>query len=261
MIHIETGVTATAKPMVLVENLLASGTLTASTAATGFEGANAVANSTYDGWQPTTMPATLSVALSAADSADCIGIAAHNLGTSGATVIVEYLDGTWQEAASYAPADDSTIIILFPEQSSDEWRIRLTGATAPTINFVMLGKRIDFAAGIVGDYVPTNWAAEVEILGGETVSGQFLGQRVIRRGAEARVNVGRVARTWAETTGQAFFDRFNNGLPFFFAGWPAGLPNDVAMCWRGELGREINPTIGEGGFVNIAFDARCYVAT
>lgn len=260
MIHIEAGATDTGKPCVLLENHFATGTLAASTEATDYDVENAVAENTYDGWQPTAMPAEMSVVLGASDAADCVAIAAHNLGSKGATVIVEYMDGSWTEAASFTPTDDSTILILFPEQSSDEWRIRLTGSDEPTINFIMLGKRLVFPSGIVGDYTPTDWGARIDVLGGQSRSGQFLGQRIVRRGADTRVDVGRVPLSWYLADGLPFPQHYNEGRLFFYAGWPANLSNDLALCWRDERGGEIRPVISASDWVSLSFNVSCYVA-
>lgn len=261
MIQIESGTTDTANPMVLIENLFAVGVIGPSSEESGFEAENVAAENTFDGWKPVSTPGDLQVQLTTAAPANAIGVAAHNLGSKGATLVVQYNPGSgWIILAEHTPVDDSPILILFPEQTSDLWRIRVLGAEVPTINYLMLGKRVVFATGIIGDYTPTNWGETLEILGGETNGGQFLGQRIIRRGAETRVSLGRVTKASFALGGEAFFKHYNQGKAFFFAGYPAGLLNDVALCWRPENMREINPAISEADWVGISFGVRCHVS-
>lgn len=262
MIQIEPGTPETSKPTVLIENLFADGTLVASSEAANAQAANAVDGKTFDFWTPTVMPATFTVTLGASDAADCLCFAAHNLGSQGATLTLEQWDGGgWIAVATVAPTDDSTIMVLFPEVSSDQWRLNISGATAPSIGQASLGKRIVMPVGIVGDYTPTDWGERLDLLGGKTRSGQFLGQRIRARGAETTVNIGRMDRSWYLSTGRVFQSYYNSGQSFFFAGWPNTLPNDVAMCWRPPRSRETHGRITEQNWAAFSFDVECYVPT
>lgn len=263
MIEIETGATDTDKPCVLIENLFANGSISASSTASGTDIVNVAEENTFDFWTSGDgVPDTIDLTLSTANAADCLAIVGHNLGTNGNSVFLSYWDGAaFQTVASLAPSNDDTLFFIFPEQSSDQWRVFVNNGDAPTISYMMLGKRIVFPTGVVGNYTPSEWSQEADILGGETNSGQFLGQRVLRRSAEVSVNVGRLPLTWYQTNGGLFQDHFTSGRPFIYAGWPAGLPNDVALCWRGERNQAIRPSITEGSLVSLRWTARAYVAS
>lgn len=260
-IQIESGATDTAKPMVLMENFFALGTVTASTEATDAEAENAFDGNTFDFWQPTALPATFEVDMGSADTADCLAIAAHDLGTQSATLYLETFNGsTWDIEATVTPTDDSTIMVLIPATLAQRWRIRITGSTMPSIGHMALGSRIVFP-GIVGDYTPTHWAETVEVLGGNSQSGQFLPARHIRKGASTTVPLGRIDRSWWETNGQAFATFYNEMQSFFFAGWPSVLSDDVALCRRMERSQELRATIVERNWVSVSFEVGAYVAT
>ncbi len=261
MIEIDVSATETSKPTVLTGNLFADGTLSPSSAEPGAEAGNVTSGGTHDFWTASTMPATLTVTLAAPAEADCCAIAAHNLGTIGARIDVQRWDGAaWITEATANPTDDSTIMVLFGALTSDQWRIRLSNTPSmPTIGVAMLGKRLIFPISIVGDYVPTNWGERIEVLGGKTISGQFLPQRIKGYGAETTVNIGRVDYTWHESIGLVFARHYNEGRPFFFAGWPEQLVNDVAFCRRSQNARELRAGIGEGYYASPSFDVECYV--
>ena len=264
MIKLENGATDTDKPCVLIENHFATGTIVATSTAGGFAAENVAEENTYDGWKANAVPApneTLTLTLDASAAADCLAFTAHNLAGSTEGMDLSYWDGAaWQVAATFDPPTNETFMVIFPEQTSDQWRVTFKGPIIPAVNYMMLGKRMVFPTGIVGAYTPTDWSQETEILGGETNSGQFLGQRVLRRSADIGVSIGRVPLDWHLTTGKAFVDHFTDGRPFIYAGWPQGLPDDVGLCWRGERNQPIRPTISDGGYVNISFAARAYVA-
>ncbi len=260
MIHIETGFDQqTTSPMVLAEDFFFGGTVTASSEVDGSPGTSAGEQNTYDGWLPSAMPATLTSVLASDSQADCLCIGAHDLGTQGATVILEYLDGSWQEAASFSPTDDSAIVILFSAQTSDEWRIRLTGATAPFIGFMMIGERTVFSAGITGDYTPTNWGTETELLSGISVSGQFIGTRVKKRLASTRIRLGLFSISLMSQELEDFVLKYNDGEMFFYAGYPSVLPKDAGLCRRSESSRDLNPTIVQGDLIDILLEVDIHV--
>lgn len=261
MIQIEPSAQDTSKPTVLIENLFAEGTLTASTEAVGAEAANAAHEGTFDFWTPTAMPATFAVDMGVARDADCLCIAAHDLGSKGATLTLETWNGAgWDAGPSIAPTDDSTIMVLFPLATNDQWRLSISGPTAINIGYAALGRRI-VLPGIVGDYTPTDWGERIEVLGGLTQSGQFLPQRVLSYGAETTVNLGRIEKNWHKQKGRAFQRHYDEGRAFFFAGWPDVLADDIAMCWRGERRQEMRTSIIEAHWMAMSFDVDCYVPT
>jgi hypothetical protein len=232
MIHIETGATDTSSAMVLFRNVLAEGTLAASTAAADGAGANALGPQTYDFWVPTAMPATLAVTLGSAVSCDACAIVAHTLGSSGATLIVQYFSGTWQTVGSFAPTDDADLLILFPAASSTQWRIQVTGSTIPAIGVAMIGPRLLIPGGVRAGYVPTDLAVSVELMPSVTIGGQFVGTRVNRRGAGTTAALVPQERTWIEGAAAPFIAHYNEGGTFIWASAPAILTNDMAYCWR-----------------------------
>lgn len=232
MIRIETTATDTLSAMALYRNVLSEGTLAASSAAIGFDAANALGPQTNDSWKATALPATLAVMLGSAVACDCGSIIGHTLGSSGSTVYVEYFSGSWQVAASLTPATDADILFLFGAQTSTQWRIRITGSTIPVISIAMIGPRLVIPEGVQAGYTPVNLGLSVDLLRSETRGGQFLGNRVQRTGAGTSIPLAPQERAWVETAAKPFIAHFNSGKPFVWAAAPAVLADDMAYCWR-----------------------------
>lgn len=254
-----TEVSTDQSPLILWQNRLKTGTISVSSEATGGEGENAIDDNTYDFWTPTALPATWAMTFPISRSMDYAAIAAHNLGSTGNTVAVEYHNGTgWVELASVTPTDDSVIIIAFNGEFSTQYRFYISGGTVPSIGVLYLGDEIRFDSGILPAYTPLYMAEEVELLKSQSLNGQFITNRVNRRGAKSSFSLNILERSFVESTAfQDFRDHYNDGEPFFFASNPSELTNDVSYCWR-QQGGEINPTFQENGIfykVNLSLEA------
>lgn len=233
MIHIDPSATAISDAAALFQNVLADGVLAwSSQTADGFA-ANALGPQTYDAWVPATIPATLSVTLSAASECDTAAIIGHTLGSSGATVIVEWFNGSaWITAASVTPEDDRDIAMLFGAQEASQWRIRITGGTAPAIGVAMIGQRLRIPDGVRAGYVPLNLALDIELSPSVTVRGQYVGTFMKRTGGGTSIPLATQDRQWIEGDARPFVAHYNAGRPFIWMSCPDLLPHDMAYCWR-----------------------------
>lgn len=251
MINFHIGARTTLNPTVLFENVLLASTATVTG---GGDSDLAFSGGTYDFWEATSATSYIDFALSVAAPMDCLCIAAHTLGSVGATVSLS-IGGV--EITSYSPDDDSAIMMLFPYTVGDDVRLTVTDGPAQ-IGVIMCGKSLSFQRGISGGYVPTDWGVRREILGGTTIEGQFLPQRVIKRTGETRVSLVSIDASWWSAEGEAFQYHYDEGQPFFFAGGPSLFSNDIAYCQRGPSNSEMRPTRELGGFVSAAFDVTFY---
>lgn len=232
MIHINPDATAIAEALVLYRNVLAEGTLSASSEAPDGFAANALGPQTFDSWTSISVPATLAVTLDVPVACDACAIIAHTLGSAGATVEVQYHDGSdWVTVQSVTPTDDRDLLLIFGEVSSTQWRIRITGAVA-SIGVAMIGPRLLIPFGVVPDYTPINLALSIELGPHITRGGQFLGNRVQRVGASTRIQLAPQERWWIEQDAKPFIAHYNSGKPFIWASCPDLLQEDMAYCWR-----------------------------
>jgi hypothetical protein len=245
MIHIHPTATSVNDSAALYQNVLADGVLSWSSETADGYAANALGPQTYDAWVPSALPATLTVTLVAAAECDTAAIIGHTLGSSGATVLVEWLDGaTWQTASTVTPEDDRDIVMLFGAEDAAGWRIRITGTTAPAIGVAMIGKRFAIPGGVAAGYVPLNLALDIELSPSSTVTGQYVGTFVKRSGGGTTIPLLDQNRQWIEDDARELIAHYNAGRPFIWMGCPEILPEDMAYCWRS--GGSLTASYGAG---------------
>lgn len=253
MIQIEAGAVDPDAPMVLWDNVLARGTLTtdSQTVPDGLA-AYAVNGLTWDFWVPSTYPARLTVTLPAPETVDCIAIAAHTLGSTGAGLtLVRSNDGgaTWFDIVRLDPPDDAPAMAIIAPRTGNAWRLRIDTPTpsAPVLGVVMVGRRTVFPAELLAPYVPLADGQRIEADSAMSVEGQFLDPFVSVMGAETTVQLSPVERAWADANLPPFRNHYDRARPFFWAGAPTMLPEDVAYVRRNPRARELRPALVHGG--------------
>jgi len=264
MIYIErTEVDLDKAPLVLWENKLLTGTVTATTEATDAQVENLLTDSTFDYWKPTTTSGTVTCNFTSGTAGSVVGIAAHDLGTQGATITIKWGTST---LATVSPTDDTTILIFFQQVNfgslaSDAFKLEITGATAaPSIGNLFLGTPLIFETGIVPSYTPLWMSESIELLQNTSLGGQFFQNRVVRKSAETSVNLNILERSEVEGTSfQAFRNHYNSGKTFFWAAGPSVFDKDGAYARR-TSGGELKPTFGNDGiFYQVSLQLEAYV--
>ena len=249
-------------PMVLFDNLYSRGTVSESTYLTGYPGSNVGTETTYDYWTPTAIPANVKVDMTTATSADSCAIVAHTLGSSGSTVLLQWSTDNiaWTTVTTVNPTDDTPILILFTSVSKRYWRINITASTlTPIIGCVVLGAKTVFPGGVMPPYTPIWQAQTVDLLVAKSLGGQFLGNRILRQGAETSINLVPFSKTYAESTLQTFKSWYNGGHAFVWASGPSVFTNDVGYVWR-KSGAEMRPTFTDtGNWVKVNMEVEGYV--
>lgn len=261
-IEIESGATDTGKPLLLYQNVFEDGTVTVSSETADGEGANALEDTTFDFWTASTTAAFISVDYGSSVECDCLGVAAHNLGSLGASIKVRNsVDGvTFADVTStYSPLTDDTLVVIFPAESSRYWRVTVGDGPA-SIGVLKLGKRLVIDGGVISGHVSIDHGAKVELLNSTSIGGQFLGNRIKRVGASTSIDFGLLDRDFVDNQMRMFEYHYNSGRTFFFAGNPAFMPENVGYCWRPENANELRPSYEEGGeLMSVSMDVSAYV--
>jgi len=256
-----TEVSTDKSPVILWDNILQAGTISSLTETVGGEAANAIDGTTYDYWIPSSLPASFTVTLDSTTTASYAAVAAHDLGSTGNTLRVQTYNGsTYDTVATVTPTDDKPIFIAFTQQSATRWRLKVDGGSIPKIGVALVGDSIRFDSGILPSYTPLYMSEDVELLTSQTLNGQFVTNRVNRRGARTQVSLNILDRSFVEGTAfQDFRNHYNQGKPFFFASNPSELEDDVSYCWRQD-GGEIKPTFDSDGiFYKTALSLEAYI--
>lgn len=248
-------------PTILYDNLLATGTLSASTSAVDYPVANIISEATTEYWQPTATPSWVQIDKGSAVSFDCAAIIGHTLGSTESTVTLQGSnDGsTWVDISSTTPSDDSLIFFLFNSVSYRYIRLYIADSTFyPYVSVFMVGERFTFPYGVIAPYTPT-WACKTyQLLTATTVGGQFLGNRIQYTGGETGINLVAVETEFALGDLEPFRNHYNMGLAFVWAMSPVNYDTDVAYVWRKE-NNTMSPSFdSDGNYMSIGMEVYVY---
>lgn len=214
------------------------GAVVVSTEATGYAGVNAVDPMTYNSWKPTAMPATFEITTPTAETINYCGIAGHNLGSTGCTVIFETYEGiVWVEKARVTPANDAAIMFLCDDVSTAFARIRITGTLTPNVSVVAFGEAIELPRRTYQGYTPVDLAHTVEFKTNRTNGGQFAGRSIKRTGAQTQFTVSNLEESYVRANLLDWFAEART-RPFFLAERPGGYPDAVDYVFTEQ---EIQP--------------------
>lgn len=227
-----------------------TGTLAASGEQAGFEADAALNQLTYEFWKADALPATWRIDAGSAVSVDYFGIAAHTMGTDGASVKPQWSDNdsAWNDIAgisAHAPTDDGPILFLFAAESHRYWRIQVTGSTIPSIGVVYIGAALAMPRPIYAGHSPIDLSKTTVIRPLKSERGQFLGRSIVRSGFHADY-------PWQHLTPTFYRNEFKPFVvdalefPFFLAWRPSTFTDSVGYVWTLQDIKPSNMGIGQG---------------
>lgn len=192
---------------------------------------------------------------------DYVGIAAHNLGTIGASIqLQDSTDGvSWSDVESaIVPADDESIIFLIAEISTRWLRLKITpGTDAPAIGVVYAGKSLGIQHRIYGGHTPVTLAPRWNRIGQSSDTGQFLGSVVTRKWYEVQAEFDNLKADWVRSYLKPFINSDAANRPFFWAWRPVDYPNEVGFA---RLTNQPEPSnSGKKDFMDVTFSMRVFV--
>ena len=253
--------TDTNKAVVAWDNKATAANISASTAAAGYPAVNAVDPATWSSWLASTSPSWIKADLGVSTSIDSVGIAAHNLASSGAQVVVQQSpdDVSWNTVYIYNAVTDDDVLILFPAVSARYWRLYLDFAAA-NIGYISFSAKLAFPQTPIDSYTPLHHARKYTKMFNDSIKGVMLNNRVMAAGAETSVDLGFVDRAFVDSLIRGFESHYNQGGTFFYAGWPAGQPLDLGYCRAAGDEDIIKITYVEAGkLAELSFSVRAYV--
>lgn len=195
---------------------------------------------------------------------NCAAIAAHNLADIGATISVQYFNGTsWADAGAGAvtPTNNDPIMWRYTQRTADEWRLFITvPVSTDTVNIgvIMFGNELVIPERIYQGYAPPFTPNQVELQSNVSEGSHLLGSRVVGRGSTAVAPINHLgpaylrSDTWAD-----FQQHFNNGRGFFWGWRPTAYADEIKYAWRN--GDAIAPTnSGPQRFMDASLSMRFY---
>jgi hypothetical protein len=190
---------------------------------------------TYLYWKgETTSAQTVGVQLSTAATVNYVGLARHNLGSTGAQYIVEASgDGSsWTQLTEpRIPIDDRPLIHEFDDEFASWFRLSITpDADAPEIGVMYFGDILRLQRRIYVGHTPITYGRETTVSTGYSEEGQFLGRVVRRRMYKTSVSMQNITPDWYRSEMDPFFESATE-RPFFFAWRPSSYPNETGFAW------------------------------
>ena len=226
--------TAPVYPLIAWDNRFADAVPVASSTALG-AALNLADFRPYTQWQPAALPATVTVNCGAAKAADSVAVYNHNLGSLAATIEVHGSTDNFVASditlATLAPANDKPFVLQFASASYQYWRIRVTGATAPTLSVTALGAALVMPIGL-----PYGFAAVDRETVGQTnnsETGQPLGSVVLWEKWKQTLNFQEVDKDWLRNSFIPAWKAALRGQPFLFAWCLYLYPNEVNLVTSG----------------------------
>lgn len=181
---------------------------------------------------------------------DYIGIARHNLGSSGFTFSIEESSdagATWSEiVAPKIFSDDSAILEYFDMRSTGLVRIKLTKTStlipAPIIAHIKMGRALVLQRRIYVGHAPGTIGKKVRRIINTSESGQYLGQIILSKAHASSCTQQNNTAAFVREKIKPFIQHVNgevevNGTApatFFFAWRPGDYPEEVLYGWTGD---------------------------
>lgn len=257
MILFHAGMTPSASPFALFDNLFSKPgvTFTASSTAAGFAASSVAEENTYQEWKAGSTSASLTVDMGAAKSLDTLALASVNLGTVGAKVQAQYsLDGVSYStlATSATLATDWPVAVLTAAPISARYiRFNFDQAPLPSapvvIGVAAAGLRLEFPGWLAPDFTRPADALVIEAQPSQSLEGHYLGTIIRRKAGRLSPRLSPLSRAWANANLAPFRRHYDDARPFFFAPSPAAFPGDLVYGWRGQGAAELRPAIMSGG--------------
>jgi hypothetical protein len=241
-------------PHILWDNILLNGAVTASPEAVTGLGAQALTQSTNDGWVCFGTEGTLTLD-GPSQTADMAGFAGHTM--AGKLVEVQYLvDLAWVTAGSCVPESNEPFMIAFTRMTSTGWRVRVTGSSF-TVAVIYIGESLQIPGTIQIPHTPLHLAERVELVGGsESRAGQFLQPEIALYAGSATLAFEVQQPRFILDEFEAFRQWYNRGNAFFVASCPGVWPEDMGYCWRD--GNELLPIWRDAVYMGIDAGVRVY---
>jgi len=215
--------------IILYENIFLVGTPTVTSEATGFPKEQMWDLRPYTSWKATSAATQEIISDPAAkQSADCIGIYRHNLGSIGATIQIQYADsygGPYTLETTIVPTDNSPIMKYFTNRTK-YWKIRITSSSSAQIGVLVLGDMLQFPYPPDAPYSPSPETARSKQE--YSKGGHLLGVDVRYNEVAPAPVYSNIERAWVKDYFNVFWNAHGKFYkPFFFAWDFDNSPGDI----------------------------------
>jgi hypothetical protein len=215
--------------------------ITGTVTADGANGSFAANDFTFQRWACGTLPADWLLAAAANVQVDTVIIAAHNLGSTGSTVIIKTAataGGGLTTRATITPTDDGVIAVMLNSGGAPytirDFAIEVTGASAAVqIGIIRAGVALQMQRPVYGGVNPIGLTRAVETRHSLSETGQWLGRTIQRQARRTTMAWQHLEASWYRANFQAFSEALPQ-TPFALIQNPLRMPESVAWCWTDQ---------------------------
>lgn len=201
---------------------------------------NAVNGSTWDFALPTVAANAAALQITGSSIAlGCVGLAAHNLGTLGATVQVRYSDdggSSWIDAGAgtVSPSDDQAILWRFAHQAHDDWELKITSISSgqPQVGVLVMGPELVVPQRLYQGYAPPVTPTDVVLQANVSEGGHLLGSAAIRRSSRMQARIDLLEPSFIRGAAWSGFQAHHNDGGGSFWAWRPKTYGDAFYGWR-----------------------------
>lgn len=241
-------------PKILYDNRLFDAAPVASSTAVGtFNVLNLVDWRPYTWWKPSAMPATITVDCGSAKAADYCAVYGHDLNTQGSTLEVrgstDNFGGSDVLVASLTPTTDKPLLLQWASVAYRYWRVRLTGATAPSLAIVAIGAALQMPRRLKAGFDPIGHKPVG--LFSRSEKGHPLGMVVSFKDWSETLSFNNLDSAWMRSTWVPAWDAHLGQLPWLLAWDPVDHAEELRLVVASagfKAGQKVGP------FVDLSFD-------
>lgn len=236
-------------PLILYENLVTTGNITATSEDDSYPVTNLANPSTNQEWRgednsPTPTTIEIDVTVDSSTLIDGFGIARHNFGTEGIAVAIYSVstDSPPVEtliAGPQIPPTDQPMLFVGTPQTFNKVRIELTvpASTVPRAGVLYVGPLLRCQRGfdINTEFTPPQFSRRTVSVNGKSQAGDFLGRIITSQSIEGATATWRhFTPDWYRENFDPFVDAAQTDTPFFFAWAPDDYPYEVGYLWLAD---------------------------
>lgn len=219
-------------PLILYDNRFNDATpVASSTAAGNFNVLNLRDWRAYTWWKPSAMPATVTVDCGSAKAADYCGVYGHDLGTQGATLEVRASTDNFGASdvlvATKTPTNDKPFLLTWASVSYRYWRVKVTGATAPSLAIAAVGAALQLPRRLTRGFDPLGRTLKGQANRSE--QGHPLGKVLEFEEWAESVKLRNMTWSWLRTAWKAAWEAHLRGSPHVFAWDPTDHADELYL--------------------------------
>lgn len=206
-------------PKIFHDNRFDDATPAASTTATGYDVLNLLDWRPYTKWQPTALPATVTVDSGSALAADYALCWEHDLATQGATFEVRGSTDNFAASnvllATKTPTTDDPFLLEWATSNYRYRRITITGTTVPTLGIAAIGAALEIPQYLREGFDPRG--RKPMGVFNKSVAGMPLGRTVQYEEWSQSLTFELLTWAWIRATWEPAWEAHLRGEPFVFA--------------------------------------------